>query len=125
VTTYSDSGLSDHPTTGTQAAEFECDGVAGTFDVVIDSTHTLPKLIQNVAIPSTQGTLHFGTLFEGDVDDNGLVNVLDFTRLVASFLECNGDAEFDAGADFDRDGCVRILDFTLLADTFQKPWAEL
>jgi hypothetical protein len=125
VATYSDSGLPDHPTTGTQAAEFECDGVAGIFDVVVDSTHTLPKLIRNVAIPSTQGTLHFGTLFEGDVDDSGLVDVLDFTRLVASFLECGGDDNFDVGADFDRNGCVRILDFTLLADVFQKHWAEL
>ena len=61
------------------------------------------------------------TFLAGDANDNEVVGVVDFSRLVASFFLYRGDSGFDASSDFARDGCVRFMYFTLLADHFAKP----
>jgi hypothetical protein len=60
----------------------------------------------------------FGTLRPGDVNDDNLVDLVDFTLLRASFgLGC-GDPAYDARTDFNHDCLVDIADFTLLRAHF-------
>lgn len=102
-------------------AEFFLTGVpTGNFDVTIDSEHTLENVLRNVQVQPDTKILSFGTLLEGDTDDSGVVDILDFTSLAQAFLSCEGDGRFDSRTDFDRTGCVNILDFTLFAKNFLK-----
>jgi hypothetical protein len=102
------------------AAEFQCSAVTGTFDIVVDSDHTLANIRHRVQLPdpSTSGIVDFGVLSEGDANDDGIVNITDFTILVPSFGTCTNGTGFDRRSDFDRNGCVNILDFTLLSNSF-------
>lgn len=103
------------------AAEFFMSGVPlGSFDVTIDSEHTLMNLLRNVEIGSETRILNLGTLIEGDANDSGVIDILDFTLLAQAFLKCEGKIGYDARTDFDRSGCVNILDFTLFAQNFLR-----
>ncbi|MCH8309009.1 MAG: hypothetical protein IIB17_00760 [Chloroflexi bacterium] len=103
------------------AAEFFMPGAPlGRFDVTIDSVHTLMNIVRGVEIGSETRILDFGTLVEGDADDSGVIDILDFTLLAQGFLKCEGKTGFDARTDFDRSGCVNILDFTLFAQNFLR-----
>ncbi|MDP6716395.1 MAG: cohesin domain-containing protein [SAR202 cluster bacterium] len=102
-------------------AEFFMPGVPlGRLDVTIDSEHTLMNIIRGVQITSRSKTVDLGTLIEGDADDNGVIDILDFTLLAQAFLKCEGIVRYDAATDFDRTGCVNILDFTLFSENFLK-----
>jgi hypothetical protein len=103
------------------SAEFFMSGVPlGKFDVTIDSEHTLMNMIRNVEISPDTRTLDFGVLAEGDADDDGVIDILDFTLLAQDFLKCENDVGFDERTDFDRSRCVNILDFTLFAQNFLR-----
>ena len=91
-----------------------------SFDVTIDSEHALANVLRNVQVQASTKTLFFGTLLEGDANDSGVVDILDFTLLAQAFLTCDGDSRYDSSTDFDRSGCVNILDFTLFAKNFLK-----
>ena len=102
-------------------AEFFLSGVpTGNFDVTIDSEHTLANVLRSVQVQASTKTLFLGTLLEGDANDSGVVDILDFTLLAQGFLSCDGNSRFDSRTDFDRSGCVNILDFTLFAKNFLK-----
>ncbi|MDP6717861.1 MAG: dockerin type I domain-containing protein, partial [Pirellulaceae bacterium] len=57
---------------------------------------------------------------EGDANDDGVVDVRDFTLLADGFGPCLLDTRYATNIDFDRNGCVNILDFTLLSKNFLK-----
>lgn len=50
----------------------------------------------------------------GDADDDGYVGPSDFSILNATYLKQEGDAEYNAGADFDTNGRIRLNDFYIL-----------
>jgi hypothetical protein len=63
--------------------------------------------IVELSVPS-QGPL------TGDINQDGIVNILDFTLLSNAFGAAN------SSADLNKDGMVNILDFTLLSNNFGK-----
>src|SRR3989344_5923263 len=58
--------------------------------------------------------------FQGDVDGNGIVNILDFQLLSNSFGRSQGQTGYDARCDFDGSNSVNILDFQVLSNNFGK-----
>jgi hypothetical protein len=52
----------------------------------------------------------------GDLDGNGVVNVLDLTRLVNVILQIETDPQVIARGDLDGDGRVTVLDLTRLVN---------
>jgi hypothetical protein len=87
----------------------------GSYDITVDSPHTLMTIKRNVAIVDGQTSVDFGPLLEGDANDDGKINISDFGILGATF---GGLA--DSRADFDRNGIVNISDFGLLAVNYAK-----
>ena len=96
---------------------FTLDGLTtGTYDVWVKDSHTL-SVMMTVTLPS--GTVvDLGTLREGDVDDNNVVNLTDFSLLAATFGKQAIDTGYDERADFNGDEIVNLLDFSLLATNF-------
>lgn len=105
------------PTTD-QEGTFSISGItAGTYDVAVKNHHTLQN-VQSVTVVDGTNNVDFGTLREGDANDDNFVTLLDFSILVTAFGTGEGDAGFDARADFNEDGFITLLDFSLLVSNF-------
>ncbi len=85
----------------------------GTYDIRVKNDHTLRNLRSGVTLLPGTNTVDFGTLLEGDANDDNYVNINDFSVLAAGFSPA-----YDARADFNEDGVVNINDFSLLAASF-------
>jgi len=58
--------------------------------------------------------------FPGDADGDGRVNITDYLMLVDTWNRIEGDARFDARADFNEDGRVNIDDYLILLDNWNR-----
>ncbi|MCH7787120.1 MAG: hypothetical protein IIC22_06390, partial [Chloroflexi bacterium] len=129
-------------------ARFDCVAPGfepGTYDITIESSYTLTNLIRGVTIDAPGTIIHLsymvggfenvcdhvripgplpvvdlGTFFEGDSNGDGIVDILDFTLLAASYLRFEGDKAYDVRTDFNRTGQVEQMDLELLAASFLK-----
>jgi cysteine-rich repeat protein len=107
------------PTTD-QSGSFMCSGFPpGTYTGCVKHSHTLQNC-QSVTLASGPNMANFGTLREGDANNDNCVLLVDFSTLVSTFGKCTGDAGFDARADFDLSGCAVLVDFSLLASNFSQ-----
>ncbi len=86
---------------------------SGTYDIRVKNNHTLRNVRSGVTLAAGTNTIHFGTLVEGDANDDNYVNINDFSILSTGFSPA-----YDARADFNEDGVVNINDFSLLAANF-------
>ena len=53
----------------------------------------------------------------GDVNNDGLVDTLDYSLFRASYGKSTGDSGYNVGADFNNDGIVDGDDYSLLGST--------
>lgn len=89
----------------------------GTYLFSFKGTHTLARQATLTIISGTN--IHTTAMLrEGDADDNNGVVLPDFSLLAASFGKSQGQAGYDARADFNGDNVVNLIDFSLLASNF-------
>jgi hypothetical protein len=85
----------------------------GTYSVWVKHSHTLARRVDGVAIAAGETiTRDFGTLLEGDANDDNAVNVFDFSIWRLEF----GTSAFRS--DFNNDGVVNVFDFSLWRKNF-------
>ena len=89
----------------------------GSYEARVKNVHTLRNR-KTVTLTSGPNVIFFGTLLEGDANDDNCINITDFSLLRTAFATCEGDDRFDPQADFNEDGCVNISDFSLLRTNF-------
>jgi len=94
------------------------DQPVGTYDIGVKGSHTLSRLEEDVVIAGGITNVNFGTLLEGDCDNNDMVNIGDFGILADAFGSLPASGNWDERADLDSSGAVNISDFGLLADNF-------
>jgi PKD repeat protein len=91
----------------------------GTYDIGVKSPTALSNLETGVLMVSGAATpVDFGTLLEGDCDNNDVINIYDFGILADAFGSVPASGNWDERADLNNDGAVNIYDFGLLADNF-------
>jgi dienelactone hydrolase len=96
------------------SGNFELAGLTpGTYDIHVKGTHTLANLRSSVTLLPGSNTAAFGTLREGDSNDDNCVAITDFSILASAF-----SPQYDPRADFNMDGYVSILDFSMLRENF-------
>ncbi len=89
------------------------------YDVQMKYALALSKLARAVVvIGGDNPTVNFGQLAVGDVNNDDVVDLVDFSILRTTFGRCSGDAGYDARADLNGDGCVDLIDFSLLRTNF-------
>jgi hypothetical protein len=107
-------GGSSHSATTDQSGNFTVTGLtAGTYNIRVKNSHTLANLKSAVTLVPGTNSISFGTLLEGDANDDNCVNITDFSVLRGGFVP-----GYDARADFNQDGFVNITDFSLLKSNF-------
>lgn len=84
---------------------------AGAYQVWAKGSNTLAATATITL--SAAATINLGTLASGDVNNDNVVNIGDFSLLAASFGTTSGGP-----ADMNADGAVNISDFSLLAANF-------
>jgi hypothetical protein len=92
--------------------------------VRVKHSHTLQN-IRMVTLTLDANSIDFGTLLEGDANNDNYVTLTDFSILVMAYGKCQGTARYDPRADFNGDACVTLLDFSLLATNFEKSGTAL
>ncbi|MEI7847763.1 MAG: SBBP repeat-containing protein [Chloroflexota bacterium] len=88
----------------------------GTFDITVKNIHSLQSKLSGIALSDRTNPLDFGTLLEGDANDDNSVDMLDFSLLSSTYNKCSGDVGYDDRADFNEDQCVDTLDYSLLLE---------
>nr|MBC7244124.1 DNRLRE domain-containing protein [Chloroflexota bacterium] len=87
--------------------------VPGIYDIRVKGSHTLSNVVRGVILNTGLNVVDFGTLREGDANDDDCVNMHDFIILRVTF-----NSSSDLRADFNQDGMVNMLDFVLLRGNF-------
>ena len=89
----------------------------GTYEARIKHSHTL-QIMSVITIPGDEKNASFGTLLEGDANNDNKVTLVDFSILATTFAKCVGGEGYDSRADFNEDTCVTLPDLSLLATNF-------
>jgi hypothetical protein len=114
-----DSLLGVHHVTTDEWGRFTISDIAkGSYTIKVKGSHTLRNVRSNVVIGTGVNSFDFGTLLEGDANNDNCVNAPDFSILRTAFGKCQGQSGYDARADFNQDGCVNAPDFSLLRTNF-------
>ena len=91
---------------------------AGTYTIAVKHSHTLQRVAADEVLVNGTNVVEFGTLLEGDANDENIVDALDFSIMLSTFNKVLGEPGFDARADFNNDNVVDALDFSLLISNF-------
>jgi hypothetical protein len=105
-------------TNATGAFSFVFGQALGTYDIGVKGSRTLSRLEEDVVINSAATNVNFGTLLEGDCNNDDVVDINDFGILADAFASVPASANWDVRADLNNDGTVNIYDFGLLADNY-------
>ena len=105
---------------------FSLDVRPGTWDIFLKGSHSLADLESQVVIPAggDSDIIGFGTMKEGDANDDNLVTSIDFFILRETYNLAMGDPEYDPRADFNEDDVVVSADFFLLRDHYNEAGSE-
>ena len=98
--------------------------VPGTYEIAVKNAHTLQNVI-TIALVDGDNVVDFGTLLEGDANDDNIVSLLDFSTLAAAYNATIGDPNYNANADFNADGFISLLDFSLMATNYNVAGQEV
>lgn len=92
---------------------------AGTYDIGVKSPRALSLLVEDVIIFGDSTTsIEFGTLLEGDCNNDDVINGADYSILQDYFGKVTPEAL--AACDFNRDGAVTSLDYALLYANYDQ-----
>ncbi len=98
--------------------QFNLSGIIpGAYTARIKNRHTLQNILP-VTLQAGNNFVDFGTLREGDANDDNFVGLVDFSILASTFNRCQGMVGYDNRPDFNQDHCVVLTDFSMLAKNF-------
>jgi len=109
-------GNASHMVTTDQWGQFTLSGLTpGTYDMRLKHSHTLGNRKSTVTLlPGDANEVDFGTLLEGDANNDNCVDIRDFYVLKQTFNTS------DARADFNQDGLVNIYDYYPIKWNFNR-----
>ncbi len=90
----------------------------GTYDWRVKGPQYLSKSGTVVIDGSPQVNFEVGLMLVGDINNDDVVNVVDFNMMKLTFGKTVGDPGYDARADFNGDQGINITDFNLEKNNF-------
>jgi len=95
------------------------DVASDTYDIGVKCPRSLSELVSGVVLPAGATIpVDFGTLREGDANNDDVITGLDYAMLWSFFGQTAGEA-LDK-CDFNRDGAVTGMDYSLLWNNFDQ-----
>ena len=96
----------------------------GTFMISVKGFHTL-RVCQTVTIVTGINKVDFGTLLEGDANNDNRIDNKDKAILLAAYGTHRGQRRYDPRADFNDDGKVDSADKDLLTANWNQVGCQL
>jgi hypothetical protein len=95
--------------------------LSGAFKIVVRAPQRLFKSLGNFTVNPTTPffTVPTVTLFNGDIDGDDVISILDYIDLSTRYDTQVGDALYSNEADLDDDGFVSILDYLILSQNYE------
>ncbi len=93
---------------------------AGNYVVTVKNSRTLQAAIAVTIRLSETTTANFGTLPQGDINNDNEVSMLDFSLLAEAFHTDEGNTRYNSQADFNADRLISILDFSFLSENMNR-----
>jgi hypothetical protein len=90
----------------------------GVYDVRAHRPTSLVNVCRARSLGPGTHVLNMGTLLEGDMNQDGSINIFDFALLASAYGTGNGEPGYDGRADLNGDERVDIFDFALLASNY-------
>jgi len=94
---------------------------SGNYSICVKGSHTLANRIGPPLMVGDDEWLDFGTLLEGDVDDDNDIDLTDRSLLKKSKGKCQDVEGYIENADLDEDDCVKRADYNLFKANYKKP----
>jgi len=96
----------------------------GTWDVAVKGETSVSKLVANVTLTAGNTTVvDFGTMREGDANNNDYIDASDYAALSFAWLSYPGLLNWNPAADYSRDNYVDASDYALLSFNWLK-WGD-
>jgi YD repeat-containing protein len=93
----------------------------GEHSLCVKNAHTLQNKVNvNLPLADDKAAVDFGLLLEGDVNDDNIIELTDFSSLRTIMNKCQTDTGFNANADLNVDSCITIDDAKLLQGNYMK-----
>jgi len=92
----------------------------GVYDITALGRSALMNIKKNVVISAPQTSVDLGTLLEGNVNQDEIVDFDDYAVLSTCWLASKDQAEYNTKADFDRNGLINAADLSLFAANWLK-----
>mgnify|MGYP003942009441 CR=1 FL=1 len=115
---YDGEALQTWGVTTNRSGRFTLDGLpTGQYGLSVKGMTTL-RARGGVDLAPGMNVVNIGTLYEGDVDNDGDIDGVDASLINLAFGSTPGDASWDPRADLNDDGLVGAEDMSLLAANF-------
>lgn len=92
----------------------------GNFDIAIKGSKWLRKVLPNVTLTGSGVSGLSASLWTGDVAQDNVVDLTDYTALVVAFNAVPSSGNWNAAADLNEDGVVDLTDYTYVVTNFNK-----
>lgn len=93
---------------------------AGTYTIAVKGGHTLRRVKANQVLTIGNNALNFGTLLEGDANNDNVVDEFDVSVLINTIYKILGEAGYDARADFNSDNIIDEFDISALINNIYQ-----
>ncbi|MDF1821723.1 MAG: carboxypeptidase regulatory-like domain-containing protein [Alcanivoracaceae bacterium] len=90
----------------------------GDFDLTVASAEQVADCSAASVSAGQAVTVTDITLYPGDINADGVIDIGDFSLLAAANRSVAGDARYDASADLNDDGRIDVLDLSMLGSFF-------
>ena len=90
---------------------------SGNFDMILKVDGFLPKGFSNVELPLTENLFDCGSLISGDVNNDGVINILDVSLIISGFHGLIPEGSLST-VDLNCDGIIDVLDISAIIATF-------
>ncbi|NEN25082.1 hypothetical protein G3O08_16400 [Cryomorpha ignava] len=95
----------------------------GTYDVIVKVQGYLAKGIEDVVIAAGNNSLAVGAIRNGNINNDGAVNIFDVSLINAAFNTSVGNPSYNSLADLNCDGNINIFDISILNASFNQSGA--
>lgn len=96
----------------------------GDFDIVYSAPQYVHECV-SVTLAGEAASVPSSQMVAGDLNNNGAIDIGDFTLLASSIRTSQGDAGFNANADLNQDGTINVQDMAIMASNWGFSGCEL
>lgn len=93
----------------------------GTISITFDTPRLVAQCLATTVTGGASATMPTSSLVTGDINDDNVIDIADFTLMAGHFGSHTGQSRYLAIADLNADGKVNIQDLSILGSHFHMP----